>query len=148
MTNVRENWSIVSSDLQNRIITSRTFIRKWACLKHVQFLLLRRVDVCSSVACLLGDLYFGFLWQCSIDRHRDSSELNDNAGYKYGTLSSFQTSPGSVCSILMAIYISEGSEKTIRLLLPFEVCIRALHLVRWFVSHWVHDTHISSSIWW
>ncbi|GFY21336.1 hypothetical protein TNCV_3993801 [Trichonephila clavipes] len=43
-------------------------------------------------------------------------------------VASFQKNFGFACSVLMAEYLSGGSEKTARLLLKFDIGIRSLHL--------------------
>ena len=93
----------------------------------------RCVNVFSSVACQLSDHYFGFpWWHCSREREGDFSTQNDKAGYRNGTLSSFLTSPGSACCILIALYVSRVSEETAYYLLAFENGIGSLHMVLWF----------------
>ncbi|GFW88630.1 mariner transposase [Trichonephila clavipes] len=61
-----------------------------------------------------------------IFEYRDSGGPNDKAGYRSGTISSFQTSPSFVCSILTAIYASGSSEETSRHLVAFDIDIGAL----------------------
>ncbi|GFV37411.1 hypothetical protein TNCV_3956581 [Trichonephila clavipes] len=57
---------------------------------------------------------------------------NNKTGYRSGTRSSFQTSPSSACSILMAENVSRDSKETACCLLLFDVSIGALHQVGWF----------------
>ena len=53
-------------------------------------------------------------------RDGDSGVPNDKAEYRNGKMLSFQTSPGSACGILTAVYLSGGSEETARRLPPFD----------------------------
>ena len=46
-----------------------------------------------------------------------------------GTISPFQTSLCSLCSILMAVYLSAGSKETVGRLLALDVGVGELHLV-------------------
>ncbi|GFW45837.1 hypothetical protein TNCV_4495571 [Trichonephila clavipes] len=101
MTNAREDRRIVRSALQNRTTTSRTVSRKWACLQHAQYSLVWCDDVCSSVVSRQGGHYFGIYYG-------GSAAPNNKTGYRGGTVSSFQTSFGSVCSILIAVCVSGG----------------------------------------
>ncbi|GFS63795.1 hypothetical protein TNCV_1128231 [Trichonephila clavipes] len=59
----------------------------------------------------------------------DSGVPNDKTRNRNGTMSSFQTSPVSECSILRAVYVSGGSEETVRQMLAFSIGIGALNLV-------------------
>ena len=99
-------------------------IRKCTCLQHAQFKLIWCIDICSSMDSQLGDPYFGFPWQCSIQRFSDSGALNDKAGYRNGIMLSFHTSLGSACSILMHTCLEETASK----LLAFSIGIGALQL--------------------
>ena len=71
-----------------------------------------RVILNGSVACRFSNHYFCFLWQCSIERDGNYGASNDKTGYRNGTISSFQASFVSAYNILMAIYMSRGSEET------------------------------------
>ena len=83
------------------------------------------VDACSNVACQLG-----FPWQRNIEKVCFFGALDNKAGCRNYTMSfSFQTSPGSACIDLMAVYLFGGSEETARLLLAFNIGIEALYLV-------------------
>ena len=63
------------------------------------------------------------------ERETNSSAQNNKAGYQNGTMPSFQTSPGSVHSILMDIYVSGGSKETARHLRAFDIETETIHLV-------------------
>jgi hypothetical protein len=84
-------------------------------------------DVWSSNDCFRGDHCCGFPWV--VQRHtvtvvRPTTKLDTKVA-----VSSFQTSPGSVCSIMMDVFMSGGTEEDARCLLVFYIVIRALHLV-------------------
>ena len=100
-------------------------IRPW-------FLLVRCGKVCISVACQFSDHYLGFFWQCSPEIDSDFGVLNDKGGYRNDTMSSFQTRPDSVYSILLIVYLSGDSEGTENRLLAIDIRIVALYQVCWF----------------
>ena len=60
----------------------------------------------------------------------------DKAGYMDRTMSYFHTSPGSACSILMAVYVSGGFEETVRSLPAFDIGLDTLHLVVLYLRGW------------
>ncbi|GFT18365.1 hypothetical protein TNCV_3216371 [Trichonephila clavipes] len=57
-------------------------------------------------------------------KRRDSGAPNDKAGYRICTMSSFQISSGSACSILMTVYMCEDYKETARWLCA---CIQYRH---------------------
>ncbi|GFU43261.1 transposable element Tcb1 transposase [Trichonephila clavipes] len=61
-------------------------------------------------------------------RDGNSGEPNDKAGYRSGTISSFQTCSSSMCSILMALNVPGGSEETAHHLPGFDNVTGSLHL--------------------
>ncbi|GFV09740.1 hypothetical protein TNCV_2597951 [Trichonephila clavipes] len=66
----------------------------------------------------------------SIERDGDSGAPNDKTGYRSSTMSSFQTSLDSACNILMAVFVSEGSEKITRHLIAFNIGTETLNLIK------------------
>ena len=64
------------------------------------------------------------------ERYGDSGVQNDKAGYRNGTVSSFQMSLDSACCILMAVYVYGGSDEIICRQLALDIGIgRAVHLM-------------------
>ena len=80
----------------------------------------------------------GDLKKCNFNKisisfqHRDggdSDAQNDKAGYRNDTMLSFQTSPGSVYSIMIIVCVSGGSEEIVRRILAFDIGIKAVHIM-------------------
>ncbi|GFU70806.1 hypothetical protein TNCV_3667731 [Trichonephila clavipes] len=74
-------------------------------VEHAQYPLIRYDDICSNVNCQHGAHFCSFPGQYNIKRDGSSGAPYDKTEYRCGTTSSFQTSPGSACSILMAVYV-------------------------------------------
>ncbi|GFT58106.1 hypothetical protein TNCV_722821 [Trichonephila clavipes] len=55
--------------------------------------------------------------------------MDDKTSYMNDTMQSFQTSPDSSFSILMAVYLFRSSEETTHPLLALDTGIRALYVV-------------------